>query len=84
MEFRYRVGTFFILIGLGLFSLFVLSVMSKETVAAYLIASFVALLFGFLLQRNKPRKDSGRFTSVKRARERSRQRREEKMNKPKK
>jgi hypothetical protein len=76
-----RVGTFFILVGLALMIIFVGSILSKDTHGIYLFLSFAAFLMGFLFRRNKPVNDSGRFRTIRRAGNRSRQRREERMNK---
>jgi hypothetical protein len=80
MQTQYRLGTFFILVGLVLLALFVGSFLSNDVKTTYLLISFVALLAGFLLRRNRPSIDSGRFSSIRRASAASHQRREEKMN----
>jgi hypothetical protein len=79
METSRRLGKFLILVGLTLLVIFVGSILSKVTNVTFLLLSFIALLAGFLLRRNKEVKDSGRFSMIHRARERSRQRREERM-----
>ena len=85
MQTHHRLGTFFILVGLGLLALFVGSFLNKDIKTTYLLISIVALLAGFLMQRNKQPRDSGRFSAIRRASANSRQHREEKMNKkPKK
>jgi hypothetical protein len=85
METLHRIGNFFILIGLALLVMFVGSIMSKEIKMIYLLLSFAALFIAFLLRRNKPVNDSGRFGAIRRASARSRQRHEDRMNKkPKK
>jgi hypothetical protein len=85
MQTRYRLGTFFILVGLVLLILFAGSYISNDIKVSYLLLSILALLAGSILQRNKPASDSGRFSAIRRASAASRQRREEKMNqKPKK
>ena len=76
-----RLGAFFILVGLVLLVLFVGSFIGKDIKTTYLLISIVALLVGFLMQRNKPTSDSGRFSAIRRASANSRQRREEKMDK---
>jgi hypothetical protein len=81
METLHRVGTFFILVGLALMVMFIGSIMSKETNAIYFFLSFVSIFIGYLFRRNKPVNESGRFAALRRANERNRQRREEKMNK---
>jgi hypothetical protein len=75
-----RIGTFFIVIGLVLLVMFVGSIMGKEIHGIYLFLSFAAFVVGFLFRRNRPVSDSGRFGSIRRASERSRLRREERLN----
>jgi len=79
-KFILRIGAFFILVGLALLVMFVGSVMSKEINGIYLLLSFAALFVGFLFRRNKPASDSGRFVTIRRAGERHRQRRTERIN----
>ena len=81
MQTPHRLGTFFILVGLVSLVLFVGSFISKDIKTTFLLIAIVALLVGFLMQRNKPTSDSGRFSAIRRASTASRQRREEKMNK---
>jgi hypothetical protein len=81
METIHRVGTFFILVGLALMVMFVGSIMSRETNAIYLFLSFVALFVAFMLRRNKPVNDSGRFSIFRRANERRHQQVQHKNNK---
>ena len=75
-----RVGTFFNIVGLALMVMFIGSIMGKDIKVIYLLLSFVALVVAYLLRRNKPVNDSGRFGVIRRAGERRRQRREERMN----
>jgi hypothetical protein len=84
METLPRVGTFFILVGLALLVLFVGSAMSRDINVIYLLLSIVALLLGYHFRRSNQPSDSGRFGSIRRASERNRQRREERMNKKQK
>jgi hypothetical protein len=79
MQTSRRLGTFFILVGLVLLVLFLGSVLSQDAKTNYLLLALVALFVGFLLGRNKENKDSGRFSSLRRASAASRQRREEQM-----
>jgi len=79
-----RLGTFFILVGLGFLVLFVLSVIGQDTKTAYLLLSIAALFLGYLFRRRAPKHDSGRFGTIRRIRERSRQRRQERMSRKKK
>jgi hypothetical protein len=51
--------------------------MSQDAKTNYLLLALVALFLGVLLQRNKESKDSGRFSSIRRASAASRQRRED-------
>ena len=81
METRHRIGSFFHLVGLTLMVIFVASILSKGTNATYLFLSFAAFFIGFMLRRNKPVQDSGRFTFVRRAGQRSHERREGKLTK---
>jgi hypothetical protein len=81
METLYRIGTFFILAGLALLIIFVVSIIGKETNGIYLLLSFAAFIVGFLLHRNKAVNDSGRFGTLRRMGERNRQRHGEGMNK---
>lgn len=79
MQTSRRLGTFFILVGLILLVLFLGSVLSQDAKTNYLLLALVALFVGFLLTRNKENKDSGRFSSLRRASANSRQRREDQM-----
>ena len=79
-----RLGTFFILIGLALLILFVGSVLSKEANGLYLLISMASILIGLLLRRTRQANDSGRFRTIRQARARGLQRREDKMKKPEK
>jgi hypothetical protein len=75
-----RIGTFFIMVGLALLVVFAGSIMSREINGIYLLLSLAALVLGFLFRRNKPVSDSGRFGTIRRAGERSRQHREDRIN----
>ena len=72
-----RIGTFFIIIGFGLFVLFLGSAFSKESNFNYFFLGLAVVFVGILFRRRGTRHESGRFASVQRARERSRKRREE-------
>jgi hypothetical protein len=80
METLHRLGTFFILVGLALMVMFVGTIMSREINVIYLFLSLAALFIAFLLRRNKPVNESGRFRIVRQANQRSRQRRDDRMN----
>jgi hypothetical protein len=77
METLHRIGNFFILIGLALLVLFIGSILGKETNITYLILSLAVLYVGYLLRRNKPVNDSGRFRTIRSIGERSRKKRED-------
>ncbi len=80
-----RIGTFFILVGLAFLVMFAGSIMGREIHGIYLLMALAAFFVGYLLRRNKPVSDSGRFGTIRRASERSRQRSEERLdNKQKK
>ncbi len=72
-----RIGTFFILVGLGLLLIFIGSIISQDVHGIYLLLSFTALVVGFLCRRNRPGPQSGRFGTIRRVGERNRQRRED-------
>jgi hypothetical protein len=73
-----RVGTFFLIIGWGLMILFAGSEFSHEANFNYFFSSLLLLFFGSVFRRRAERHESSRFGSLRRARERSRQQREEK------
>jgi hypothetical protein len=75
-----RIGSFLILLGLALLVVFIGSFLAKEINGNYLLLSLATLFIGFLFRRNRPVNDSGRFGTIRRARERSRQSREERKN----
>jgi hypothetical protein len=76
-----RIGTFFILIGCGFLILFVGSILAAEFNISilYLFFAAAAMFIGFLLRRTAPRPEPTRFSSIRKASQRSRQRREEKQ-----
>jgi len=76
-----RIGTFLILMGLGLLILFVGSVSSKDSHYGYLFLSAATLFLGFVFRRSAPRPEPTRFAAIRRVSQRSRQRREEKRTK---
>jgi hypothetical protein len=53
-EFIIRVGTFFILIGVGIFILFVASDYANQTNFDYLFWAVLSVTIGILLRRRKP------------------------------
>ncbi len=68
---RQRLGTFFILVGLFLFLLFLGAVLGKSGPwAAYFFFSTIALFFGYLLsRRTTPPPPSNRFSGIRKIRE---------------
>lgn len=77
METLHRIGNFFILVGLALLVLFIGSILGKEANITFLILALAVLYVGYLLRRNKPINDSGRFRTIRSIGERNRKKREE-------
>jgi hypothetical protein len=71
-----RIGNFCILIGSVLILVFIGSVFSKETKSLYLLYGTVAFIFGFLLKRRRTPLEPTRFSSIRKARQRSRERKD--------
>lgn len=67
-ELIYRVGTFFLLVGIGLVVLFILSDAVRQTAFNYLCVGAILLTVGFLFraQYKRAMPPSGRFSLVKR------------------
>lgn len=67
-EFVYRVGTFFLLVGVGLLVFFLFSEAAKQPTFSYFCWSMVLLILGFLFraQYKKAIPSSGRFSILKR------------------
>ena len=77
-EFLGRIGTFFIVIGVFAFILFLASDFNNTPDYDYLFASIFVLSVGWLFQsRRAPPPSAGRFSLLRGAREGSRKRREE-------
>ena len=69
-EFIIRVGTFFIVIGVGIFILFIASDAAHQTDFDFLFWSIIAIAIGMLLRRRKPPPPpSGRFSTLRKWRE---------------
>jgi len=83
-----RIGSFFILVGIGLTLIFVGSWTDGIPDVGYLLASLISVVFGFFLRRRKePPPTTARFSGLRQSHEKSRQRnaeRAEKKNKKKK
>jgi len=67
-EFIYRVGTFFLLVGVGLLIFFMLSEAAEEPLFNYFCWSMVLLTIGFMFRAQYKRAtvSSGRFSILKR------------------
>jgi hypothetical protein len=66
-EFLIRIGTFFILIGVGIFILFVASDYANQTNFDYLFWAVLSITIGILFRRRKPPSPpSGRFSYFRR------------------
>jgi predicted membrane channel-forming protein YqfA (hemolysin III family) len=67
-EIIYRVGTFFLLVGLGLLVFFMMSEAAGQPTFSYFCWSIVLLIVGFLFraQYKKAVESSGRFSILKR------------------
>jgi len=66
-EFVYRVGTFFLLVGLGLLVFFMLSESAEQPQFNYFCGSMILLIVGFIFraQYRKAVVKSGRFSILK-------------------
>lgn len=79
-----RIGTFFLLVGIGLMVIFAGSWTDGKADTGYLLASLIAFVFGFWLRRRKgPKPATARFSSLRSSREKSRQRKSERAEKKK-
>jgi hypothetical protein len=76
---RFRLGSFLYLLGSGLVFVFILSMLGKEINLAYLILAGVAFFFGFLFRKKPTYQDSGRFSTIKRFKNKSNQNQEVKQ-----
>jgi sugar phosphate permease len=81
-EFLPRIGTFLVLVGIGLLLVFIGSGMAKAPHYGYLFGSLIVLVFGFLLRRRaKPRPSSGRLRVVRGIYDKNKERQEQKKQK---
>lgn len=77
-DFVARVGTFFFVIGFGLFVLFLASDMANTPQFDYLCMAMLSITLGWLLARRRaPAASAGRFSLLRRTRENMRKRRQE-------
>jgi hypothetical protein len=75
-ELLVRLGTFFILIGLGIFILFVASDSAGQTNFDYLFWAMLCVVAGIFLRRNRdPAPPSGRFGLFRRSQDQDHDRR---------
>jgi hypothetical protein len=75
-DFIARIGTFFFLLGFGLFVLFLASDMADMPQFDYLCLSMLSIGLGWMMVRRKaPPPSAGRFSWVKKTRENMRKRR---------
>jgi hypothetical protein len=74
-EFLYRVGTFFLLVGLGLFVFFLISESAGAPILSYFCWGTVLLIVAFIFraQYKKSYKPSGRFSILQKLRPKSKQ-----------
>jgi hypothetical protein len=74
-EILYRIGTFFLLLGIGFFLLFLISEAAQQAVLNFFCGSLVFLILGFILRAQVKRavKPSGRFGILKRMTPKSKQ-----------
>jgi hypothetical protein len=75
----HRLGSFFLLVGCGFLILFIGSVLAKETTISFLLFAAATMFLGYLLHNAAPRAEQTRFSGIRKASQRSRQRREEKQ-----
>ncbi len=76
-----RIGTFLILIGLGLLVIFIGSAFTSNLNIGYFVLSAIAFGLGAYLRRGSSRRESGRFNSIRKIREQSRIKKEERGSK---
>lgn len=75
-----RIGTFFLLIGVGAFVLFIASDLADKADFDYFFVAVLLIFVGWTLRRKKPPPPSaGRFAYIKSFRENARKKREEKL-----
>ena len=68
-EFMVRIGTFFILIGVGIFILFVATDYANQANFDYLFWAVLSITIGIMLRRRKPSSPpSGRFSYLRKMR----------------
>jgi hypothetical protein len=76
VDYRPRVSIFFILMGLGLLTVFLLSILGREIKIVYLLLAGASLFLGYVIRPKKAPVEPTRFGTIRRMNERSRQRRQ--------
>jgi len=77
-----RIGTFFIMVGIGLMVLFASSELAGSVRFEFFVYSLGALIAGFILRRRRaPPPESGRFRTARRISDRQRQSKEQRKQK---
>jgi hypothetical protein len=74
-EILYRIGTFFLLVGIGFLVFFLLSEAARQVTFGYFCGSLVLFIVGFIFraQARRPINPSGRFSLVRRLMPKSKQ-----------
>ena len=78
-----RVGTFFLLVGTGALALFVLSIMGHQANVLYLLVAIATIPTGFIFRGKRQAAENDRFSSLRKMKERNRQRRQERHDREK-
>ena len=78
---RPRIGTFLILVGCAFLILFIGAISVREFHILYLILAIAASFLGFVLRSSAPPPESTRFSSLRKVRQQSSQRRNERAGK---
>jgi hypothetical protein len=79
-DFISRIGTFFLLLGIGLMWLFVVSDLNKATNFFFFFVGIIVLVGAWYFKRISapPRKDAGRFSLIRRILQKQREAKEKK------
>ena len=76
-----RIGTFFLVVSVGLLVIFIGSAFSRDLHLEYFLFSVVTFFIGTILRRGASRPQSGRFGSINMLRNRNRRQSDEKQEK---
>ena len=75
-----RMGTFFLVMGVGIFILFIASDLAKQADFDYFFMAILLIGIGWVFRRKKaPPPSAGRFSYIKNMRENAKKKREEKL-----